>query len=40
MGLSTTYMGLKLANPLIPSAYERGNYIKALTSYGPTSTFE
>lgn len=23
-----------------PSAYERGNYIKALTSYGPTSTFE
>ena len=23
-----------------PSAYERGNYIKALTSYGPTATFE
>jgi len=23
-----------------PSAYERGNYIKVLTSYGPTSTFE
>ncbi len=23
-----------------PSAYERGNYIKALTAYGPTATFE
>jgi dihydroorotate dehydrogenase (fumarate) len=23
-----------------PSAYERGNYIKVLTSYGPTATFE
>jgi len=23
-----------------PSAYERGNYLKALTAYGPTATFE